>query len=78
MALLTTKQMLKKYQISRTTLYRRQSQCEQSPYRDAIIHDGPRRIYFKSDRWDQFLEYRNRQYYKNVYGLDLVRDKGVI
>lgn len=76
--LLLTKQMCDRYQYSRSTLQRRTRECEQSPYRDAVIHDGARRNYYRPKRWEQFLEWRSRKYMEDVYGLHVVRDRSVI
>lgn len=78
MTLLTTKEMMKKFDISRSTLMRRTRECEQSPYHKAVIHDGARRLYFNYELWLKFIEYRSRKYYEEVYGLQVLRDRSVI
>lgn len=78
MTLLTTKEMMSRLDISRTTLMRRTRECEQSPYRKAVIHDGARRLYFNYDLWIKFMQYRSAKYYEDVYGLQVVRDRSVI
>lgn len=78
MTLLTTKEMMKEFKISRSTIMRRTRECEQSPYRKAVIHDGARRLYFDRDLWIKFMQYRSDRYYEETYGLQVVRDRSVI
>lgn len=70
----TTKQMLEEYHISRQTFRRRRIECSLSPYKDAIIQDGPRKIYIDDKRWREFLKYRSNKYFKELYGITDLRN----
>ena len=78
MELLTSKEMMTRLKISRSTLMRRTRDCEHSPYKKAVIHDGPRRLYYRPELWDKFMEYRNDKHYEEVYGIESIRDRSVI
>ena len=78
MNLLTSKEMMTRLKISRSTLMRRTRDCEHSPYKKAVIHDGPRRLYYRPELWDKFMEYRSKKYYEEVYGIESIRDRSVI
>lgn len=78
MDLLTSKEMMAKLKISRSTLMRRTRDCEHSPYKKAVIHDGARRLYYRPELWDKFMEYRNDKHYEEVYGIESIRDRSVI
>ena len=76
--LLTSKEMMTRLKISRSTLMRRTRDCEHSPYKKAVIHDGARRLYYRPELWDKFMEYRNDKHYEEVYGIESIRDRSVI
>ena len=78
MNLLTSKEMMAKLKISRSTFMRRTRDCEHSPYKKAVIHDGARRLYYRQELWDKFMEYRTDKYYEEVYGIESIRDRSVI
>ena len=78
MELLTSKEMMTRLKISRSTLMRRTRDCEHSPYKKAVIHDGARRLYYRPELWDKFMEYRNDKHYEEVYGIESIRDRSVI
>lgn len=78
MELLTSKEMMTRLKISRSTLMRRTRICEHSPYKKAVIHDGPRRLYYRPELWDKFMEYRNKKHYEEAYGIESIRDRSVI
>lgn len=71
---LTSKEMMEYWHYSKQTFRRRRRECEQTPYRDAILQDGPRKIYVNNDRWAEFIKYRTRKYYEKMYGLDDLRN----
>lgn len=73
---LTTKQMCDRFNMSRATLQRRTRELEQSPYKDAVVHEG--RNYYFPERFKQFIEYRSKKRVEAMYGLQLVRDRSVI
>lgn len=78
MELLTSKEMMTRLKISRSTLMRRTRDCEHSPYKKAVVHDGARRLYYRPELWDKFMEYRNKKHYEEVYGIESIRDRSVI
>lgn len=77
MTLLTSKEMMERLKISRSTLMRRTRACEHSPYKRAVIHDGARRLYYRPEIWNKFMEYRTAEYYEKAFGLEAVRDRSV-
>lgn len=69
MTLLTTQQMMKKLGISRSTLIKRKNECMHSPFKDAVIYDSPRRIYYDYDRWQEYMQYRSDKRLEEMYGI---------
>ncbi|MCT3601558.1 hypothetical protein EFS28_08600 [Lactobacillus acidophilus] len=74
MKLMTSKEMMEFWDYSKQTFRRRRRECEKTQYRDAILQDGPRKIYVNNDRWKEFVEYRNRKYFEGKYGITDLRN----
>lgn len=74
MKLLTTQEMMKRLDISRSTLTKRKEDCLHSPYKDAVIYDSSRRIYYDFDRWQEYMRYRSQKRLEEMYG---IKDAGL-
>lgn len=66
--LVTKQELLKKFHLSNTTFWRRRLECEQTPYKDAIVKNG-RKIYIHLDRWIEFMEFKSKHDFEEKYGL---------
>lgn len=69
MTYLTRKEVLQKYHLSSTKFWRLKEDCLLSPYRKAVSFQSAKRYLIVQESWENFLEWRSENIYKERYGL---------